>query len=102
MNDRHFQYLTGVADYLESFLRRTRPLEDPDKIIAEIESTFAEAWEEDEVTGWSKTKPAATSTSTSDDSGDNTTTASIYCDACQNPFSNKNVFDHHTSSNRST
>ncbi|KAI5854321.1 hypothetical protein BZA05DRAFT_393876 [Tricharina praecox] len=100
MNDRYFRYLTGVADYLESFLRRTRPLEDPDKIVAGIEAAFAEAWEKDEVPGWSKTLPAA-ATETPSDSGDNTTTtASIYCDACQKSFSNKNVYEHHTSSKK--
>lgn len=94
MNDRYFQYLTGLADYLESFLRRTQPLEDPDKIVAGVESAFSEGWEKDEVPGWSKAQPTNNGDATP------TTTTSIYCDACQKSFGNKNVFGHHTASKK--
>lgn len=98
LTEKYFQYLSGVATYLESFLRRTRPLEDPDKIIAGIETAFSEAWEKDAVPGWGKysvegpTKPEEPATTTTD--------SPLFCPACQKSFSNKNVYDHHTSSKK--
>jgi splicing factor 3A subunit 3 len=93
MNEKYFRYLTGIADYLESFLRRTRPLEDPDRIIANIESDFSEAWESDSVPNWGTNNsdaPAAVSKPEQDDNG-----SPFYCDVCVKSFNNKNVFDHH-------
>jgi splicing factor 3A subunit 3 len=97
LSEKYFQYLTGVADYLESFLRRTRPLEDPDTIVAAIEGEFTKVWEKDEAPGWGKHNsegPTIKAESNGDAAGE------LFCDACQKSFSNKNVYDHHTSSKK--
>ncbi|CCX09206.1 hypothetical protein FPQ18DRAFT_378097 [Pyronema domesticum] len=91
-NEKYFVYLTELADYLESFLRRTRPLEDPDRIIDTLEKEFTKAWEADEIPGWGKsadTKAAPTQEQ-----------ADLWCNACQKAFTNKNVYDHHFSSKK--
>lgn len=97
-SEKYFQYVTGLAEYLESFLRRTRPLDNPEKIISDILSQFAEAWSKDEVPGWGKNAPTKAQPA-------NTETAvpavtSLYCDACEKAFTNKNVYDHHFSSKK--
>jgi splicing factor 3A subunit 3 len=96
MSEKYFKYLTGVADYLESFLRRTRPLEDPDRIVAKIGEDFTKAWEADEVPGWGKHSSEGP-TVKAEPNGD---AEELYCAACQKSFSNKNVYDHHTSSKK--
>ncbi|KAA8905838.1 hypothetical protein FN846DRAFT_730772 [Sphaerosporella brunnea] len=96
MSEKYFKYLTGLADYLESFLRRTRPLEDPDRMIYGIQESFMKAWEADEVPGWGKHSSDGPTVKTES----NGNIEELYCDACQKPFSNKNVYDHHTSSKK--
>lgn len=109
MNEKYFQYLAGVANYLESFLRRTRPLDDPDNIVAKIAGEFTEAWEKDEVPGWGKrggSEPTVKSqdqdsNSSSNGNGSGTGAAGeLFCVACQKAFSNKNVYNHHISSKK--
>lgn len=114
MNEKYFQYLAGVANYLESFLRRTRPLDDPDKIVAKIAAEFTEAWEKDEAPGWGKcggSEPIAKSQdqdSNSNSNGGNgngngsgaDAAGELFCVACQKAFSNKNVSNHHISSKK--
>ncbi|KAF8253162.1 hypothetical protein K440DRAFT_593816 [Wilcoxina mikolae CBS 423.85] len=98
MNEKYFQYLTGVANYLESFLRRTRPLDDPDKIVAKIESEFTQAWEKGQVPNWGKNGPETTVKVEENNNGADA--SELFCSACQKAFSNKNVYDHHTSSKK--
>lgn len=94
--EKYFQYITGLANYLESFLRRTKPLEDPDRIIADIESSFTTAWEADDVPGWGKHAPTpATAASAAP-----TDPTALFCSICQKPFTNKNVYTHHMSSKK--
>ena len=103
-NEKYFQYLTGVADYLESFLRRTRPLDDPAKIVAGIEEAFSKAWDQDKVPGWGKQAPASADAMDIDKDTDAAVAAalatSLYCDVCHKAFTNKNVYDHHTNSKK--
>lgn len=40
MTDAYFQYVSRLASYLESFMRRTRPLEDLDKLFASFDAEF--------------------------------------------------------------
>ncbi|KAJ9629799.1 Pre-mRNA-splicing factor sap61 [Taxawa tesnikishii (nom. ined.)] len=54
MRDQYFQYVGALASYLESFMRRTKPLEDLDKVFASFDREFDKGWEEDKVQGWEK------------------------------------------------
>ncbi|CAN6346498.1 unnamed protein product [Urochloa humidicola] len=46
------EYLEHILEYLTSFLYRTEPLQDVEKIFAKLESEFEERWTNREVPGW--------------------------------------------------
>ncbi|KAL6615800.1 hypothetical protein ACP70R_038070 [Stipagrostis hirtigluma subsp. patula] len=46
------EYLEHILEYLTSFLYRTEPLQDIEKIFSKLESEFEERWANGEVPGW--------------------------------------------------
>ncbi|CAN6332746.1 unnamed protein product [Urochloa humidicola] len=46
------EYFKHILEYLTSFLYRTEPLQDVEKIFAKLESEFEERWANGEVPGW--------------------------------------------------
>ncbi|XP_066345213.1 splicing factor SF3a60 homolog [Miscanthus floridulus] len=46
------EYLEHVLEYLTSFLYRTEPLQDIEKIFLKLESEFEERWANGEIPGW--------------------------------------------------
>lgn len=94
MTDQYFRYLGELKDYLESFLRRTRPLENLHKVFEGWDAEFASAWEKDEIPGWQMEKAgvqangSARVLSTAD---------AVWCDACEREFKNANVYKGHLS-----
>ncbi|KAL7275077.1 Pre-mRNA-splicing factor sap61 [Rhizina undulata] len=92
LNDKYFQYLNSVANYLESFLKRTRPLQNPTKLLEIIGNEFEKAWAEDKVPGWGAAAavgPVAPSQEPDSKKGE------YYCVVCVQSFSNPNVYEHH-------
>ncbi|KAI5780887.1 hypothetical protein EDC01DRAFT_620207 [Geopyxis carbonaria] len=98
LGEKYFQYLTGLANYLESFLRRTRPLENPEGILEKIMDEFREAWEKNEVPGWGDGSKKISITAVATTDGD--AEPLLYCDACEKAYANKNVYDHHFNSKK--
>ena len=89
--DRYFNYVGRLADYLESFLRRTRPLEDLDKFFASIDQDFEDAWEQDSVPGWApETQPAGPVAPVTEGTGEG-----VWCPDCEKEFRNDNVYKSH-------
>ncbi|EPS40272.1 hypothetical protein H072_5947 [Dactylellina haptotyla CBS 200.50] len=86
-NDAYFTYLTGLADYLEAFLRKTQPLSNPDVVIRGFGDEFDKAWEAGSVIGWE------TNTSAEKPAG-------VWCDACEKAFTNENTFNGHLNGNK--
>lgn len=88
MTDEYFSYVSSLAEYLQSFMRRSRPLEDLEKVFSGFDKEFQELWEKGQVPGWEPqaegAKPAATKT------GDG-----IWCDDCEKEFNNDNVYQNH-------
>ncbi|KAJ9640004.1 Pre-mRNA-splicing factor sap61 [Coniosporium apollinis] len=97
MTDAYFRYVGGLADYLESFMRRTRPLEDLDKFFASLDAEFDAAWERDEIPGWTAEAPQKSGPAAPATEGDG---AGIWCPDCQKEYSNENVYKHHLSSKK--
>jgi splicing factor 3A subunit 3 len=87
MTDAYFQYLGDLVSYLEGFMHKTRPLEDLDRTFESFRSEFEVAWENGDVPGWEKEKPATTKA--------NITGDGQWCDDCQKEFKNPNVYNHH-------
>jgi splicing factor 3A subunit 3 len=83
MTDQYFSYVGQLADYLESFMRRTRPLEDIDRLIQSFDDDFVKAWDANDIPGW-KLEAAS-----------NGTGSGIWCPDCEKEFSNQNVYKAH-------
>lgn len=88
MTDRYFAYVGDLANYLESFMRRTRPLENLDQLYASFDGDFEKAWTANDIPGW---------TLEADTKGSG---QGIWCADCEKEFSNQNVYKHHFSSNK--
>ena len=95
LTDQYFQYIGTVADYLESFMRRTRPLENVDKVLAGFDEAFEVEWENDAVEGWKKEEPADGAMKTS-------TAEAVYCPDCEREFKNENVYKGHLTGRKHT
>jgi splicing factor 3A subunit 3 len=89
MSEPYFQYLKALQEYLEGFMRRTKPLENLDKLFASFDKEFEEAWEKDQIPGWKKTAPTSAPTN-GDASGEG-----IWCAACNKGFAKETVFEAH-------
>ncbi|KAF2685069.1 splicesome-associated protein [Lentithecium fluviatile CBS 122367] len=89
MSEPYFQYLKALQDYLESFMRRTKPLENLDKIFANFDVEFVELWEKEEVPGWEKN--ASRNGLVEDDAPGE----GIWCSACKKGFAKETVYEAH-------
>ncbi|GAM83906.1 hypothetical protein ANO11243_018960 [Dothideomycetidae sp. 11243] len=92
MKEPYFRYLTGVAQYLEGFMRRVKPLENLDKLFSTYDKEFDEAWEAEKVPGWEK---EATNGTKSDGPATQGSGEGIWCRDCEKEFSNEGVFKGH-------
>ena len=93
MREEYFSYVQALSAYLESFMRKIKPLENLEKFFTSVDQEFAEAWDADKIPGWSKndtetnggpTAPAAEGT------GEGT-----WCTDCEKEFKNENVYKNH-------
>ncbi|KAL2269669.1 hypothetical protein VTJ83DRAFT_1853 [Remersonia thermophila] len=91
LTDPYFKYLGELMGYLESFMRRTRPLENLDTLFDGWKSEFDAAWEKGEVPGWEEgaaaKSQAAQRTLSSPEA--------VWCEACEKEFKNQNVYKAH-------
>jgi splicing factor 3A subunit 3 len=94
LTDQYFKYLGGLMEYLESFMRRTRPLENIDEVLNGWDRDFETAWDKDEVQGWEKQKPAAKADAPARTLS---TAEAVWCEACEKEFKNENVYKGHLS-----
>ncbi|TAQ87218.1 hypothetical protein B7494_g4475 [Chlorociboria aeruginascens] len=85
MTDQYFTYVGQLANYMESFMRRTRPLEDLEKIFKSFDEDFDKAWSANDVPGW-KLDAEPTSAPSND---------VVWCADCEKEFNNENVYKGH-------
>lgn len=83
MTDQYFSYVGQLADYLESFMKRTRPLENLDRLFATFEEDFEKAWTSNDILGWKL------------DIAPQGSGEGIWCADCEKEFSNQNVYKNH-------
>ncbi|KAK1978806.1 splicing factor 3a [Colletotrichum cereale] len=96
LTDQYFKYVGGLAEYLESFMRRTRPLENLDKVFLGFDNDFEAAWDKDEVTGWQKEE------GTNGTAREPSTAEAVWCDDCEKEFKNDNVYRSHLTGRKHT
>ncbi|KAI0805593.1 hypothetical protein GGR55DRAFT_654272 [Xylaria sp. FL0064] len=92
MTDQYFAYVGHLALDLETFMRKTRPLENIDKVLSEFDKKFEEDWENDKVPEWKSEDSSA-----APGAGKAATSESIWCGACEKAFTNENVYKNHLS-----
>lgn len=100
MTDQYFRYVGALAGYLEGFMRRTRPLEDLDRLFDSFDREFDAAWERDEVPGWGAEAsrggaPGAAAAPVTQGSGEG-----VWCPDCEKEFKNDNVYKAHLAGKR--
>ena len=89
--DQYFKYIGRLAEYLESFLRRTRPLENLDILFTSFDQDFVQVWGVDAVPGWSKdVNPSGPAVPKTEGTGEG-----IWCPDCEKEFNNDNVYKSH-------
>ncbi|KAL2176399.1 uncharacterized protein P884DRAFT_330504 [Thermothelomyces heterothallicus CBS 202.75] len=90
LTDPYFKYLGELMGYLESFMRRTRPLENIDQVLEGWQREFETAWEKGEVPGWQTDKSGKAATERTLSTPD-----AVWCEACEKEFKNANVYKGH-------
>ncbi|KAF7715724.1 Splicing factor 3A subunit 3 [Penicillium ucsense] len=91
ISDKYFNYVGDLASYLESFIKRTRPLQDLDRMFGLFDEQFDTKWAAKEVPGWTSEK-TENNTPGPQTQG---TGAGIWCSDCEKEFSNENVYRNH-------
>lgn len=86
MTDQYFRYVGELAEYLESFMRRTRPLENIDRLFETWDRDFDKAWDANEILGWKLESSSI---------GPSATSEGIWCADCEKDFKNENVYRGH-------
>ena len=93
MTDQYFNYVGRLVNYLENFLRRTRPLEDLEKVFTNFDQDFEKAWAANEVPGWGpQAQTAGPAAPITEGAGEG-----IWCPDCEKEFKNDNVYKSHLS-----
>lgn len=89
--DQYFKYVGALAGYLEGFLRRTRPLEDLDKLFDSFDSDFENVWNANDVPGWgAELAPVGPAAPQTEGTGEG-----VWCPDCEKEFKNNNVYKNH-------
>lgn len=94
ISDTYLKYVSDVSAYLESFVRRTRPLQDLTKMFTKMDRDFERDWEAGIVPEWSKEETSKAKLSESVTQG---TGEGVWCADCEKEFSNENVYKNHLS-----
>lgn len=96
MTELYFTYVGALAAYLESFVRRIKPLEDLQNLFRSFDDEFAETWDDDEVPGWSAQQHVKNHTSnTASGLATEGTGEGVWCADCGKEFNNDNVYKAH-------
>jgi splicing factor 3A subunit 3 len=98
LTDQYFAYVGQLALDLETFMRKTRPLENVDKVLVEFDKKFEEDWENDKVPEWK----SEDSTATTGGAGKPVVSEGIWCEACEKAFTNENVYKNHLTGRKHT
>jgi splicing factor 3A subunit 3 len=91
VSDKYFNYVGDLAGYLESFIKRVKPLQDLDNIFAAFDEQFEKQWSANEVPGWGPDS-ALDGVAGPKTEG---TGEGIWCADCEKEFTNENVYRNH-------
>ncbi|KAI9846314.1 MAG: hypothetical protein M1837_004167 [Sclerophora amabilis] len=89
ITDRYFNYIGTLASYLESCMRRNRPLENLDRFFKQIDAEFERDWDAGEIPGW------RADSQTTGPKAPETQVEGVWCPDCEKDFKNENVYKNH-------
>ena len=92
--DPYFSYVGSLAQYLEAFMRRTKPLEDLEKLFTDFDKEFEQLWKENKAVGWEKDATQANGGASSAPITEGTGEG-VWCADCEKEFKNENVYKAH-------
>ncbi|KAF2769708.1 splicesome-associated protein [Teratosphaeria nubilosa] len=95
MTDQYFSYVGTLSQYLESFMRRTKPLEDLDRLFKTFDQEFVLLWDQDKFPGWSSSSTQTNGNSALAGPATEGTGEGVWCADCQKEFKNDNVYKAH-------
>ncbi|KAL1959939.1 hypothetical protein VTO42DRAFT_607 [Malbranchea cinnamomea] len=90
LTDKYFQYVGDLAAYLESFIKRVKPLEPLDRLFAQFDSEFEKLWEAKQVPGWGNEETSGNAAPVTQGTGEG-----VWCADCEREFKNQNVYRSH-------
>lgn len=91
LTDKYFQYVGDLAAYLESFIKRVKPLEPLEKLFNGYDEEFEKLWQESKVPGWEdESTTEASFVPKTEGTGEG-----IWCTDCEREFKNENVYKNH-------
>lgn len=90
LSDQYFKYIGNLAEYLESFIKRTKPLEDLYRLFATYDAEFEKQWSSKTVPGWEEETNTSSNGPQTEGTG-----AGTWCPACEKEFTNDNVYRNH-------
>lgn len=97
-------YLTSLRQYLISYLRKIRPLDDIDGLVRDAESSFETQWEQSMVSGWEDggkqwiqrtDQPQSQELSSQSSLLAYRMEGAVWCEICHKSFAKQTVFDGH-------
>lgn len=92
LTDQYFSYVGSVSQYLETFMRKTRPLEELEKLFTSFDSEFEQEWEAGTVKGWEK---EAVQNGGQNGIATQGTGEGVWCADCEKEFKNDNLYKAH-------
>ncbi|TKA78123.1 hypothetical protein B0A55_02722 [Friedmanniomyces simplex] len=95
MTEQYFSYVGSLAQYLDSFIRRTKPLEDLEKLFRSFDEEFEQAWERAVMPGWDSKHADQANGGAAKGPATEGTGEGVWCADCEKEFKNDNVYKAH-------
>ncbi|KAK4996571.1 Pre-mRNA-splicing factor sap61 [Elasticomyces elasticus] len=90
MTETYFDYVRALASYLQSFMRKIKPLEDLDRLFTTFDQEFSQLWEQDNVPGWETNELSAKAGPIIEGTGEG-----VWCADCEKTFKTDGVYKGH-------
>ena len=93
ISDKYLRYVRDLAGYLESFIKRVRPLDNLDMLFTCFDMEFEKQMQANDIPGWAEDIPVnGNAGPKTEGSGEG-----IWCADCGKEFKNENVYRSHLS-----
>ena len=99
LSDEYWNYVNLLAEYLEHFFKRTRPLEDWARVAGSWDKQFDDEWNDNKVKGWGQNEVDDDMQMSGVDEQQGQVNG-LWCRYCEKSFQNNNVYENHLQGRR--